>query len=619
MIALAVSFAAVALCPSSHAFVLPRTDKASLQKSATARTLSAAPPSLKQPISQRHRANSILSVLYATKSGTPLLAPTYTDECDVLVLGSGPAARAIATLLSSTKNNKQFDILVADSNYDRRWAPNYGVWQDEWQAICELYESFDMPLGKECVDRLWLKTDCFFGGSFDIPAEDRMRLERPYCRVDRDALRRTLSPASEVEAENGGEGNAKYRVIRANHISKAIAANVYSPSGSIAHDENGTSICLRSKDGDVTQVRSKLIVDCTGHESSIVLKDDRAKSIPPGFQIAYGMLVEVDETNSPSKDYIGPYDKEAMTLFDYRTDHFPEESIELSKAERAPTFMYAMPLKENRIFFEETSLVARPALSFQECKERCMTRLEYLGIKVTSIEEEEFCYIPMGGPLPAKDQRVIGFGGAAAMVHPSTGYHLCRAMMGAGAVASVIHEELTNANWNPDRAAAHAYNAIWSPTNIAQRNFAVFGGEFLMKQYVVGLRGFFDGFFKLPLPLWGGFLAGWPGLPNNENHETWFNRLVFGLTFVSKLPISVALDMLGSIAAYSITEGVPLPQSVSPLLGLPDGYDYVEKKPVLGDVAAKAEAKKMIQESTVEEIIPVAFEEKVLEVNTVSR
>jgi lycopene beta-cyclase len=52
--------------------------------------------------------------------------------------------------------------------------------------------------------------------------------------------------------------------------------------------------------------------------------------------------------------------------------------------------------------------------------------------------------------------------------------------------------------------------------------------------------------------------------------------------------------MLGSIAAYSITEGVPLPQSVTPFLGLPDGYGFIEKKAVLGDVAAKAEAKKML-------------------------
>lgn len=131
-----------------------------------------------------------------------------------------------------------------------------------------------------------------------------------------------------------------------------------------------------------------------------------------------------------------------------------------------------------------------------------------------------------------------------------------------------------------------------------------------MKQNVVGLRGFFDGFFKLPLGLWGGFLAGWPGLPNNENHETWWARLVFGLTFVSKLPVSVAVDMLGSIATYSISEGVPLPQSVTPLLGLPDGYEYREKKSSIGDVAAKHEARRMIMESTVEEVVPVDFDEK---------
>ena len=131
-----------------------------------------------------------------------------------------------------------------------------------------------------------------------------------------------------------------------------------------------------------------------------------------------------------------------------------------------------------------------------------------------------------------------------------------------------------------------------------------------MKQNVVGLRGFFDGFFKLPLPLWGGFLAGWPGLPNNDKHETWWARLVYGLTFVSKLPVSVALDMLGSIASYSITEGVPLPQSVTPFLGLPDGYEYKEKPAIVGDVAAKAEARKMIAESTVEEVVPVYFAEE---------
>jgi lycopene beta-cyclase len=63
------------------------------------------------------------------------------------------------------------------------------------------------------------------------------------------------------------------------------------------------------------------------------------------------------------------------------------------------------------------------------------------------------------------------------MVHPSTGYHLCRAMMGARSMAKVIREELSKENLNPDRAAARAYHVIWEPSNIAQCNFAVFGGK----------------------------------------------------------------------------------------------------------------------------------------------
>mmetsp|Transcript_8677 Transcript_8677/g.12785 ORF Transcript_8677/g.12785 Transcript_8677/m.12785 type:complete len:628 (+) Transcript_8677:139-2022(+) len=527
---------------------------------------------------------------------------TYNEKCDVLILGSGPAARAIASLLSAPGSDK-LDVIMADSNFDKEWPPNYGVWEDEWQSIVDLYKSFGRAIGEECIDRRWGVTDCFFGGSFDIPVDNRFRLDRPYYRIEKNKLRDAVT---HVDEEDG------YRLIRANHVSRATSINLYSPSGTLTHDEDGSTILLQAKDGTETTVRSKLIVDCTGHETKLVLKDDRVKSDPPGFQIAYGALVEVDESDSPDLTKIGPYDKEAMTLFDYRTDHFPEDSAQLRNAEKAPTFMYAMPLKNNKIFFEETSLVARPAVSFQECKDRCFTRLEHLGIKVTSIEEEEFCYIPMGGPLPAKDQRIVGFGGAAAMVHPSTGYHLCRAMMGAGDVAKTIRSGLNdNAKGkkgvNLDKVAGDAYHAIWSPANIRQRDFAVFGGEFLMKQNVEGLRGFFDGFFRLPLEMWAGFLAGWPGLPNNKSHETWSARIGFGLLFVSKLPLQVAVDMFTSIVAYSVTNFPSLPRSVTPFLPDPEDYIHVERPELMGDVAAKSEAMRMIAESKVTKDVPVAF------------
>lgn len=70
---------------------------------------------------------------------------------------------------------------------------------------------------------------------------------------------------------------------------------------------------------------------------------------------------------------------------------------------------------------EETSLVARPAIGFEELKQRLDRRLQHLGVKIKEVEEEEFCLIPMGGTLPKLPQRVLGIGGTGGMVHPSTG------------------------------------------------------------------------------------------------------------------------------------------------------------------------------------------------------
>lgn len=507
----------------------------------------------------------------------------YDDSCDVLVLGSGPAGCAIASLLGS---NGKLDVVVANKDFDSDWVPNYGVWKDEWQTVLDKYESFGIDLkGGKCgrsVDREWPVTDCYFGGSFDLPIENRMRLDRPYCRVDRFALKKSLTK--------------NFRVVKANHMSCSIGINMYNPAGSLVHDGEGTTIKLLPKDINLNPItmRTKIVIDATGHETKLVVKDNIQPYTSPGFQIAYGALVEIDETNLTR---IGPYHKEAMTLFDYRTDHFDGNESERIKAIKEPTFMYAMPLEGNKIFFEETSLVARPAVSFQECKDRCFRRLKHHGIDVTMVKEEEYCYIPMGGAIPARDQRILGLGGSAAMVHPSTGYHLCRCLMGASDVAKIIHEELALEQPNIDAVVASAYNAIWSPSNIRQRNFAIFGGEFLMKQNVVGLRGFFDGFFKLPVEIWGGFLAGWPGLVYNENHESWEKRMWFGLNFILKLPPSVAFDMFLSIVSYSIAGNLSLIQSVTPFLGEPPSYKFKRNMDFIGDVAAKEEAVRMIRRS----------------------
>ena len=58
----------------------------------------------------------------ASLSSTGILAQNYDDQCDVLILGSGPGARSLAALLSK---DGDLDVLLADQNFDREWAPNY--------------------------------------------------------------------------------------------------------------------------------------------------------------------------------------------------------------------------------------------------------------------------------------------------------------------------------------------------------------------------------------------------------------------------------------------------------------------------------------------------------------
>ncbi len=111
-------------------------------------------------------------------------------------------------------------------------------------------------------------------------------------------------------------------------------------------------------------------------------------------------------------------------------------------------------------------------------------------------------------------------------------------------LASALTAELSRADFSPDAAAAAGYRALWSPQLRLQRDFQVFGGEFLGEQQVTKLRGFFTAFFKLEMDVWGGFLAGWPGLPGNENHEVWNKRLQFGLALFIRFPPEVALALM---------------------------------------------------------------------------
>nr|ATD53302.1 lycopene beta-cyclase [Ishige okamurae] len=458
---------------------------------------------------------------------------------DAAIVGYGPAGGVMATLLAEKHDLK---VCIVDPNIEKRWIPNYGVWVEEWES---LDRSLQIGLG-DCLDRTWEVTDSFFGGSHGIPTSERCRIKRPYARVSRDKM----------------QANLKTRLAAAG-VTK-IASKV--DASTVKHTAEGSTVELENG----MKLSCRLLVDCSGHYSELVERDGVNN---PGVQIAYGAEVEV-------KDGHAPYDEKAMLFMDYRTDYInPEESSpeEQRELRDIPTFLYAMPMGKasngrSKIFFEETSLVARPPIAFDLCKERLYKRLKHHGIEVTKVVDEELCYIPMGGPIPKLDQRVVAFGGASGLVHAATGYMHVRMLAASRGVAEAIATELKSGGPGASRAAARrAYQALWSAKAKLQRDFHVFGGEFLMAQDTSILRGFFNGFFKLPLPLWAGFLSGYPNLPHNEHQQEWYKRFAFGFQFFLKLAPAVQLKLMAAGALNGWRDG--LIRSVSPMSILEDSQD----------------------------------------------
>lgn len=63
-----------------------------------------------------------------------------------------------------------------------------------------------------------------------------------------------------------------------------------------------------------TSISGKIIIDGTGAESTLTLRDKRENE---GYQIAYGVEASV-KGEGVGEDRVGDYERDKMTLFDYR-------------------------------------------------------------------------------------------------------------------------------------------------------------------------------------------------------------------------------------------------------------------------------------------------------------
>lgn len=368
-----------------------------------------------------------------------------TATSDVLIVGAGPAGLALAAALCDAGLRVEG---ATPADPIAPWANTYGIWEDELPAP-ELAGMFA---------HRW--TDCVAYAD-----GEEHRLERVYGLLDNARLQAHLL----AKCEQGG--------LRWHRQA----------ARSIEHSAAHSSVTL----GDGSVIRARLVVDASGHTPIFVRRPPLGEI---AYQAAYGVVGSFTQP---------PVQNGRLVLMDYRSDHLTESE----RRSEPPTFLYAMDFGGGRYFVEETSLAHAPAVPFDLLKARLHRRLAHQGVAVANIEHEEFCLFPMNMPVPLLDQPVLGYGGAASMVHPASGYQVGAALRNAPLVAGALVQALRAPDAAPARIAAAGWQALWSAERLRKHNLYLFGLQTLLTFDEARLQRFFATFFRLPRRYWGGYLS----------------------------------------------------------------------------------------------------------------
>jgi lycopene cyclase-like protein len=391
---------------------------------------------------------------------------------EVLVLGAGPAGLAIAAALVE---QGVAVALLCPGDPQAAWPNTYGVWGDEVDAL---------GLG-HLLEHRWQHTVSYFGpGAAD--AADSANAPTPHRRdyglFDKQKLQHHW-------LEQLRRGGVPWH--RGEAVAVEVAQNL--EPGRAGGPPGGCSVVTLAS-GEV--LRARLVVDASGHGSALI---GRPSDGPVAGQAAYGV---VGRFTAP------PVEPGQFVLMDFRCDHLPFE-----QRQQPPTFLYAMDLGDGRHFVEETSLALAPPLSFDTLRQRLQLRLAHRGLAIRAVEHEEFCLFPMNLPLPDLQQPLLAFGGAAAMVHPASGYLVGALLRRAPELAQALAGALADPAASPASLAAAGWQALWSQPLRRKHALYQFGLEKLMRFPEQRLRQFFATFFALPNEQWHGFLTNTLSVP----------------------------------------------------------------------------------------------------------
>ncbi len=225
---------------------------------------------------------------------------------------------------------------------------------------------------------------------------------------------------------------------------------------------------------DGSTLTASVVVDAAGRWRPL---DARPSRTVPAEQTAYGVILD--------EDAVTPLVKPGEALFmDWRAD-YDEDGW--------PTFVYVVPLGEGQVLVEETSLARRPGLPLATLRRRLHARLDHHGISAPKDARTEKVSFRVDHRRHS-GTTVLGFGAAAPLIHPATGFSVAASLRLAPEVARAIAENLPD----PDRALKAARETVWSPAAKAIHRVRHIGLEALLRMPPQEVPGFFEQFFVLP-------------------------------------------------------------------------------------------------------------------------
>ncbi len=369
---------------------------------------------------------------------------------DALVVGAGPGGTMIAGALRDRGLSVQG--LSAMPLHDP-WPNTYGIWRDELEALGLT----------DLLGHCWDNCVSYFSGR-------EVEHHRAYGLFDKVKLQNYLLEKCQGVDWVRGLGVA------------------------IEHHADHSTVTTNHGE----RLEARIVVDASGHKPVFV---ERRLEQPVAYQAAYGI---VGRFSKP------PVESGQFVLMDFRSEHLSAED----KAEAGPTFLYAMDFGDGVFFVEETSLAEAPGLGFELLERRLMKRLRSRGIEVTEIHEVERCLFPMNLPMPNFEQSVVGFGSAASMVHPASGYSVGGQLRRAGDLAGAIFEALQVEGAGPRSISVAGWQGLWPKDRLRRYYLYRLGLEKLMRFDEGQINNHFETFFGLSQGQWAGFLA--DGLTTTE-------------------------------------------------------------------------------------------------------